>query len=72
MSSTAKELPVKSDEASNKSPSLAEPRHLFENLRRQVKKHRELRRKRSRTRHLVDGMRGRPAELHPQEAPGQP
>ncbi len=36
MSSTAKELPVKSDEASNKSPSLAEPRHLFENLRRQV------------------------------------
>lgn len=47
-------------------------RDLAENLRRQVKKHRELRRKRSRTRHLVDGMRGRPAELHPQEAPGQP
>lgn len=36
MSNTAKELPVKSEEASSKSPSLAEPRHLFENLRRQV------------------------------------
>jgi putative sigma-54 modulation protein len=47
-------------------------RELSENLRRQVKKHRDLRRKRSRTRHLVDQMRGRPAELHPQEAPGQP
>jgi ribosome hibernation promoting factor len=43
-------------------------RDLAENLRRQVKKHRELRRKRSRTRRLVDQMRGRPAELHPQEA----
>ena len=40
-------------------------RELSEDLRRQVKKHRELRRKRSRTRRLVDQMRGRPAELHP-------
>ncbi len=40
-------------------------RELAEDVRRQVKKHRELRRKRSRTRHLVDRMRGRPAELHP-------
>ncbi len=40
-------------------------RELSEDLRRQVKKHREVRRKRSRTRHLVDQMRGRPAELHP-------
>jgi ribosome hibernation promoting factor len=38
---------------------------LADDVRRQVKKHRELRRKRSRTRHLVDQMRGRPAELHP-------
>lgn len=38
---------------------------LADDLRRQVKKHRELRRKRSRTRRLVDQMRGRPAELHP-------
>jgi ribosome-associated translation inhibitor RaiA len=40
-------------------------RELAEDVRRQVKKHRELRRKRSRTRKLVDQMRGRPAELHP-------
>jgi putative sigma-54 modulation protein len=40
-------------------------RELAEDVRRQVKKHRDLRRKRSRTRHLVDQMRGRPAELHP-------
>ncbi|HEX5711958.1 MAG TPA: ribosome-associated translation inhibitor RaiA [Solirubrobacterales bacterium] len=40
-------------------------RELSEDLRRQVKKHRELLRKRSRTRHLVDQMRGRPAEAHP-------
>lgn len=40
-------------------------RELAEDVRRQVKKHRELRRKRSKTRHLVDQMRGRPAELHP-------
>ena len=40
-------------------------RELSEDLRRQVKKHRERRRKRSRTRRLVDQMRGRPAELHP-------
>ena len=38
---------------------------LADDMRRQVKKHRELRRKRSRTRRLVDQMRGRPAELHP-------
>ena len=40
-------------------------RELGEDLKRQVKKHRELLRKRSRTRHLVDQMRGRPAEAHP-------
>lgn len=40
-------------------------RELAGDLRRQVKKHRELLRKRSRTRHLVDRMRGRPAEAHP-------
>jgi putative sigma-54 modulation protein len=34
---------------------------LAEDLRRQVKKHRELRRKRSRTRRLVGEMRGRTA-----------
>ncbi|HSX88575.1 MAG TPA: Hsp20/alpha crystallin family protein [Pseudomonas sp.] len=36
MSSTAKELPVKSEETPTKSPALAEPRNLFESLRRQV------------------------------------
>lgn len=35
---------------------------LAEDIRRQVKKHRELRRKRSQTRRLVNRMRGRPAE----------
>lgn len=40
-------------------------RELAEDVRRQVKKHRELRRKRSRTRRLVDQLRGRPAEAHP-------
>jgi len=40
-------------------------RELAEDVRRQVKKHRELVRKRSKTRHLVDEMRGRPAEAHP-------
>ena len=34
---------------------------LAEDIRRQVKKHRELRRKRSRTRRLVNQMRGRTA-----------
>jgi putative sigma-54 modulation protein len=48
------------------SPEMAHTVHeLAEDVRRQVKKHRELRRKRSRTRRLVDQMRGRPAELHP-------
>ena len=40
-------------------------RELAEDVRREVKKHRELQRKRSKTRHLVDEMRGRPAEAHP-------
>jgi putative sigma-54 modulation protein len=40
-------------------------RELAEDVRRQVKKHRELRRKRRRTRKLVDQLRGRPAELRP-------
>ncbi|MFL5834337.1 MAG: ribosome hibernation-promoting factor, HPF/YfiA family [Solirubrobacterales bacterium] len=40
-------------------------RELAEDMGRQVKKHRELRRKRSRTRKLVDQMRGRPAEARP-------
>lgn len=40
-------------------------RELAEDVQRQVKKHRDLRRKRRRTRKLVDQMRGRPAELHP-------
>ena len=34
---------------------------LAEDIRRQVKKHRELRRKRRRTRKLVNQLRGRPA-----------
>lgn len=38
---------------------------LVEDMNRQVKKHRELRRKRRRTRRLVDQMRGRPAEARP-------
>jgi putative sigma-54 modulation protein len=40
-------------------------RELAEDMSRQVKKHRELRRKRRRTRRLVDQMRGRPAEARP-------
>ena len=40
-------------------------RELAEDMSRQVKKHRELRRKRRRTRKLVDQMRGRPAEARP-------
>jgi hypothetical protein len=36
---------------------------LAEDIRRQVKKHRDLRRKRSQTRRLVNRMRGRTAEL---------
>jgi putative sigma-54 modulation protein len=52
--------------AKERSPEMTHSvRELSEDLRRQVKKHRELRRKRSRTRHLVDQMRGRPAQLHP-------
>jgi putative sigma-54 modulation protein len=48
------------------SPDMTHTVHeLAEDVRRQVKKHRELRRKRSKTRRLVDQMRGRPAELHP-------
>ncbi|HET6998667.1 MAG TPA: ribosome-associated translation inhibitor RaiA [Solirubrobacterales bacterium] len=48
------------------SPEMAHTVHeLAEDVRRQVKKHRELRRKRSQTRKLVGRMRGRPAELHP-------
>jgi len=48
------------------SPDMTHTVHeLAEDVRRQVKKHRELRRKRSRTRRLVDQMRGRPAEMHP-------
>jgi putative sigma-54 modulation protein len=38
---------------------------LVADMSRQVKKHRELRRKRRRTRRLVDQMRGRPAEARP-------
>ena len=44
------------------SPEMAHTVHkLSEDLKRQVKKHRELQRKRSRTRRLVGQMRGRPA-----------
>jgi putative sigma-54 modulation protein len=44
------------------SPEMAHSVHeLAEDLRRQVKKHRELRRKRRQTRKLVAQMRGRPA-----------
>jgi putative sigma-54 modulation protein len=43
------------------SPEMAHTIHeLAEDIRRQVKKHRELRRKRRRTRKLVSKMRGRP------------
>jgi ribosome hibernation promoting factor len=45
------------------SPEMAHTVHkLAEDVRRQVKKHRDLRRKRRRTRKLVGEMRGRPAE----------
>jgi putative sigma-54 modulation protein len=45
------------------SPEMAHSVHeLAENIRRQVKKHREKRRKRSKTRRLVNRMRGRAAE----------
>ena len=44
------------------SPEMAHTVHkLAEDVRRQVKKHRELRRKRRRTRKLVGQLRGRPA-----------
>jgi putative sigma-54 modulation protein len=46
------------------SPEMAHTVHeLAEDIRRQVKKHREKRRKRSQTRKLVNQMRGRPAAL---------
>lgn len=46
------------------SPEMMHTIHeLAEDIRRQVKKHRELRRKRRRTRRLVNQMRGRPATL---------
>jgi ribosome hibernation promoting factor len=45
------------------SPDMAHSVHeLAEDMRRQVKKHREKRRKRSQTRRLVNRMRGRAAE----------
>jgi len=48
--------------AKESSPEMAHSVHeLAEDIRRQVKKHREKRRKRSRTRKLVNQMRGRPA-----------
>jgi putative sigma-54 modulation protein len=44
------------------SPEMAHTVHeLAEDIRRQVKKHRELRRKRRRTRKIVNQFRGRPA-----------
>lgn len=48
------------------SPDMSHTIHeLAGDMNRQVKKHRELRRKRRRTRRLVDQMRGRPAEARP-------
>jgi putative sigma-54 modulation protein len=45
------------------SPEMAHTIHeLAEDIRRQVKKHRDLRRKRSQTRRLVNRLRGRAAE----------
>lgn len=45
------------------SPEMAHTVHeLAEDVRRQVKKHRDLRRKRRQTRRLIDRMRGRIAE----------
>ena len=52
--------------ARDASPGMGHSIHeLAEDMNRQVKKHRELRRKRRRTRRLVDQMRGRPAEARP-------
>jgi putative sigma-54 modulation protein len=49
--------------AKERSPEMAHSVHeLAEDIRRQVKKHREKRRKRSRTRKLVNQVRGRTAE----------
>jgi putative sigma-54 modulation protein len=49
--------------ASERSPEMMHTIHeLAEDIRRQVKKHRELRRKRSRTRRAVGRLRGRSAE----------
>jgi putative sigma-54 modulation protein len=49
--------------ASEASPEMTHTIHeLAEDIRRQVKKHRELRRKRSRTRRMVNRMQGRTAE----------
>ncbi len=49
--------------ASESSPEMMHTIHeLAEDFRRQVKKHRELRRKRSRTRRAVGRLRGRSAE----------
>jgi ribosome-associated translation inhibitor RaiA len=48
--------------AQEASPQMSHTIHeLAEDIRRQVKKHREMRRKRSRTRRAVNQMRGRPA-----------
>jgi ribosome hibernation promoting factor len=50
--------------AKEASPEMAHTIHeLAEDIRRQVKKHRALRRKRRQTRKLVNQMRGRPATL---------
>jgi len=49
--------------AKEASPEMPHTIHeLAEDIRRQVKKHRELRRKRTQTRRLVNRMRGRTAE----------
>ena len=49
--------------AKEASPEMAHTIHeLAEDIRRQVKKHREMRRKRRQTRKLVNRMRGRTAE----------
>jgi putative sigma-54 modulation protein len=54
-----KGVTIRADEAS---PEMTHTIHeLAEDVRRQVKKHRELRRKRSQTRRLVGRMRGRTA-----------
>jgi len=48
------------------SPTMGHSVHeLAEDMGRQVKKHRELRRKRRRTRRMVEQLRGRPAEARP-------